>query len=540
MSEKHLDETSYVPIDGPELVVGIVAPVGANLATVIDIIKSEFSKANYTSHVVRVSSLMHQLVKYSSYSNQSGVSEYERIKDHMEAGTHLRSVTKQGSILAMFAMSEIRRLRGEYNQGADGVSKGEEALSPLSRTVYILRSLKHPEEVELLKSVYGKAFVLISAYSPREERVKYLSEVLARSASSSDPSKFRSSAEELICIDEKEEDNKLGQNVSDAFPLADLFIDSRERKLVESGISRFVDYYFGYPYPSPTKDEFAMYMANASAMRSVDLSRQVGAAIANDEGDIVSVGCNDVPKVGGGLYWNDDEHDARDYVIGFDTSAKYKRDMLSELIDKLKLAKWLSDEKNDMSQEELLDLMMDGGNENHFGGVRITDIIEFGRSVHAEMAAITDSAKRGIKIQNGVLYSTTFPCHLCSRHIISSGIKRVVYIQPYPKSQTKILYDDSIVIDSHVPTSGKVRFEPFVGISPNIFTYIFKSNGKRKDSLGRIEKWERINSNPKINRFVLSYLLSEDVIVAKDLPSILKQNKLKLIEDEKQGDDDGK
>lgn len=520
---------SYSPIEGPELVVGVVAPVGANLATAVEIIELEFSKANYQSHVIRVSSLLHQLDEYSSLGDKK-LSEYDRICGHMDAGTTLRSKTKQGGILAMFAMSDMRRIRDELNQGLEGIAVGEEALEPLPRTVYILRSLKHPEEIELLKSVYGAAFILVSVYSPREDRVKYLSQVLANSDNSSTPNQYRSKAEELICRDEKEESNKLGQNVSDAFPLADLFIDSRERKLIESGVSRFVDYYFGYPYPSPTRDEFSMYMAACAAMRSVDLSRQVGAAIVNIDGDIVSVGCNDVPKVGGGLYWLNDDHDARDYRLGFDTSAKYKREMLSELIDKLNKADWLSADKKSQSHKELLDLMLDGDDKKHFEQVRIMDVIEYGRSVHAEMAAITDAAKRGISVKGTILYSTTFPCHLCSRHIVSSGISKVVYIQPYPKSQTGALYDDSIAVDPHTNTNDKVRFEPFVGISPNMFADIFKAKGKRKDSSGKIEDWDRVSADPKIQRFVLSYLSSEDLLVGDVLPSILKAHSLELVQ----------
>ncbi|MDN3612645.1 hypothetical protein QWZ16_23945 [Vibrio ostreicida] len=26
-----------------------------------------------------------------------------------------------------------------------------------------------------------------------------------------------------------------------------------------------------------------------------------------------------------------------------------------------------------------------------------------------------------------------FPCHNCAKHIVASGIKRVVYVEPYPK-----------------------------------------------------------------------------------------------------------
>ena len=68
------------------------------------------------------------------------------------------------------------------------------------------------------------------------------------------------------------------------------------------------------------------------------------------------------------------------------------------------------------------------------------DLIEFSRTVHAEMAAIVDAARRGVSVQDCNLYTTTFPCHECAKHIVAAGIRRVVYIEPYPKSQALSLH----------------------------------------------------------------------------------------------------
>ncbi len=156
---------------------------------------------------------------------------------------------------------------------------------------------------------------MVSAYVPREERVSTLAEVLAASENDSDIEKYRASAEELINIDEQEEGQKLGQDVSDAFPLADFFVDARSKENLEVSIRRFLETLFGYPYHTPTRDEFGMYLAQAAAMRSSDLSRQVGAAITTNEGEVIALGANDIPKAYGGLYWCDDEEDSRDFRL---------------------------------------------------------------------------------------------------------------------------------------------------------------------------------------------------------------------------------
>jgi deoxycytidylate deaminase len=72
------------------------------------------------------------------------------------------------------------------------------------------------------------------------------------------------------------------------------------------------------------------------------------------------------------------------------------------------------------------------------------DITEFGRPVHAEMEAILSCARIGISPKMGTLYCTTFPCHNCAKHIVAAGIKRVVYVEPYPKSKAEKLHSDSL------------------------------------------------------------------------------------------------
>lgn len=45
-----------------------------------------------------------------------------------------------------------------------------------------------------------------------------------------------------------------------------------------------------------------MFVAKATALRSCDLSRQVGAVIVDPNGTIVSTGCNEVPMPKGGFF----------------------------------------------------------------------------------------------------------------------------------------------------------------------------------------------------------------------------------------------
>lgn len=59
-------------------------------------------------------------------------------------------------------------------------------------------------------------------------------------------------------------------------------------------------------------------------------------------------------------------------------------------------------------------------------------------AVHAEQNAIIMAAKKGISINGSTLYVTTYPCGICARMIINSGIRRIVYDGEY---QDKLGYD---------------------------------------------------------------------------------------------------
>ena len=118
----------------------------------------------------------------------------------------------------------------------------------------------------------------------------------------------------MIERDEREERVPHGQDVRDTFHRADCFVDVDSH--LAKQLARILDIFFGDPKRSPTKDEFGMFQAVAAARRSAELGRQVGAAICTSDGDVISVGVNEVPKSGGGLYWEEDPNDAREIARG--------------------------------------------------------------------------------------------------------------------------------------------------------------------------------------------------------------------------------
>jgi cytidine deaminase len=186
-------------------------------------------------------------------------------------------------------------------------------------------------------------------------------------------------------------------------------------------------------------------------------------------------------------------------MLGYETNDVLKHRMLADVIKRLQEKKLLSKELASADTDKVLEII------NQSGALRdaqALNVIEFGRCVHAEMAAIVDAARRGSAVHNSTLYSSTFPCHECARHIVAAGIRRVVYIEPYPKSLVNELYPDSIHIDPDQDDDRHVSFRPFVGVAPRRYLDLFAIGGlDRKDKLGRIVKWDGEVAMPRLGEY---------------------------------------
>jgi cytidine deaminase len=201
--------------------------------------------------------------------------------------------------------------------------------------------------------------------------------------------------------------------------------------------------------------------------------------------------------------------------------------VLGELLERFEDNKMLSTQKSELN--DLVRELISGKKRNILKGTRVMGLLEFGRSVHAEMAALTSAARLGLSVQDATLFCTTFPCHMCARHIVASGIKRVVYVEPYPKSMAKQLHRDAISVDPTAPSSDHVNFEPFEGIAPRQYQVIFDAGDLRKDNEGRTTDWRMRDGTPRFLRFQNTYHQIEIAIVAREIPRLALKLGVKLI-----------
>lgn len=471
-----------------EIVFALVGAVGTDLDSIIKILRERLENFfRYTTDLIYIS---HDILRKFSKEIEINT-EYKRINHYMDLGTKLRKETNNG-ILAMAAADLIQQKRKEkYGEGSPGY---------LPRYAFIIKSLKNTEEVKVLRTIYGNGFYLIGVYESAEERKKNLCE------------KRNISKEQAKYLLEKDEDENVGhgQQARDTFQMSDFFIDSSDEKKVQANIYRILDLIFGSPFITPTFGEFAMFMAHCASLRSADLSRQIGAVVCKND-EILAMGVNDCPSFGGGLYWpkyNKTNHsyedlpDGRDYMRGYDTNKKEFVNIVEEIFDKFNIEK----------------------NMENFIKIRETslgNLTEFGRVVHAEMEALVTCARNNISSRDTELYVTTFPCHNCAKHIIAAGVKKVVYIEAYPKSKTFEFYKESITTSDNSSSdndSQKVLFLPFFGVGPRRFYELFAMSTnflpdkKRKEkagdmsSYGKIVQWSQDSANLRSQMLPTSYL----------------------------------
>lgn len=453
----------------PELVIALVGGAGTRLEDLSTEIKRTLDQFGYWPIDIRLSEL---LKRFSGWVDEPA-GEYERIKHFQEMGNRFRQKLEDGAALARASLVRIREERNSKTGSPD---------KPIDGCAFVLRQLKHPAEADLLREVYGSAFLLVGAHAPSTKRREKMARDLSRFAGHARvEAEEIGNAADLISADDKQND-QLGQNTRDTFPKADFFANLG----VEGGeryVDRFIELVFGHPFSTPSPDEYAMYQAAAASLRSSDDNRQVGAAIINikkgasgktNNADVIAVGMNEVPRGGGGLYWDSDSPDCRDQALqsykNEDRAKEIKVSTLAELVERMRSEKLLSDAANEINSLNIATNLLPA-----IAGTQFMDIAEFSRPVHAEMAALIDAARRGVAVDGKDMYVTTFPCHNCAKHIIAAGISRVVYLEPYPKSRAEVLHGEEIELESldGNPQPGKLVFSAYSGVAPRQYGVLF-------------------------------------------------------------------
>ncbi|MGO2307080.1 anti-phage dCTP deaminase [Providencia sp.] len=512
-----------------EIIIGLCGAVGSGVKKLKDILIPEFERIEYKVEHIRVSQLIFDKCNTDKAMSLESLRGFIRYDTLQNMGDKLRENEK--SFVAQLAVNQINILRNKSieeqkikNVGDDDITKTD------GKFVYIIDQFKNPEEINLFKEIYSDAFYLIGLLRNESQRKQNLSD---EKISEEDIAK-------LMIRDKKSE--KYGQNTEETILQSDYFIKNIDNNnKLRTEVRRFIDLMHGANNITPTYEEIGMHSAYSASFGSACLSRQVGAAIMDDNGNILSTGCNDVPKFGGGLYHFNDKNDMRCFNRGkcfndthkgylkneiesilndsFETLLSDVSDVIDECtldinkninnlfdvenksnaaIDEINMGNVEKGEKVKAEISKVNTLKINVRNlinnlkisEEIMGGTKAKSLIEYSRAVHAEMDALLALARTtSNSTLNKTLYCTTYPCHNCARHIIAAGIKRVVYIEPYEKSLATQLHNDAISLDQDddILVTNKVSFRNYDGVSPRRYDDFFKYRHKRKNSDGTVK-----------------------------------------------------
>lgn len=482
-----------------ELIFGVVGPVGSGTSEIATTLQAQLEESGYDEvYLIKARTLI------EAYAQRAGVKidgkrGIQQTIDLQDAGDKMRNHLGHPAVAQSFTVA-VRSKRAAA-LGKD--ENSEEAIAPDdTKRAYILDSIRHPSEVLLLRKIYQNSFCVIGVVCEAKVRHDRLSDKYKDATGNQ--------IDDLMKRDEKAE-QKYGQQVSSAFHLSDFFVENTQDKQIASAdgskddnpdwsvqeeLGRLVDILTHKRVRRPRPNETAMYHAHGARMRSSCLSRQVGAALLDQKGNILATGTNEVPRAGGGVYggafdgFSDTDPDpANDHRCfhrrGYCSNTRSQNSIIDDLFDSI-------DEFPNDVDDKL---------RSKVRKTKIGQLIEFSRAVHAEMDALLSAAREGVSTIGSRLYVTTYPCHNCARHIVAAGVDEVQFIEPYLKSQALPLHGDAItdISDKWIPPSqfyqlkaderagkfAQVLFRPFKGVAPRLYRRAFlKDRDLKNDDTG--------------------------------------------------------
>ena len=126
---------------GPELVVGIVSPLGVSNRPTATALSDAFRSVGYDTRIVNAIELVYGFLK----EGQPALPRHELYHARMSKGNDFRRRLGRNDAIALAAIADIR----DQRQAATG-----DPLRPIPRCAYLVRSLKTKEEVDTLRRVY--------------------------------------------------------------------------------------------------------------------------------------------------------------------------------------------------------------------------------------------------------------------------------------------------------------------------------------------------------------------------------------------------
>ena len=255
------------------------------------------------------------------------------------------------------------------------------------------------------------------------------------------------------------------QNVTRCVQMSDYAINNlKERSDAEDFLHRkllrFVSLVLSPGSSKPRKEEVYMNMAYALAVKSNCICRQVGTVITGEDEYVVGAGWNDVAcgEVSCGL---------RPLCDLNTVLHKHVRDQLKNngktRIESDYKKRIVKGNKQYPLYQACFCFKAEKAPKNN------QHQLEYCVALHAEENALIQGSRiGGPGVRGGTIYTTAQPCTLCAKKIKQTGICKVVYIDPYPKSEPDIFMSN-------------VELIQFEGVKPRAYITLFMHNIDQKE-----------------------------------------------------------
>lgn len=293
-----------------------------------------------------------------------------------------------------------------------------------NRAFVTIDAIRNPFEAYFFHQRYS-GFYLLSINTPNEERLNHLRKT------------HKFSEDQIKALDKKEYPDRLSgkdvyisQNIQRCIELSDIHLNNPDRQEFNNNDLRsqlfwYISLILHPGLVNPTSIERGMQLAFSAKLNSGCISRQVGAIVTDNNYSIKSVGWNSTPegqtpcllRNAGELLDGGEENVYSSYERTNEKFQKvmnctFKPAISSSHLKGRKVSYCFKDVQNKIDGEK---------NQVHT------------RSLHAEENAFLQIAKYGGEaVKNGFLFTTASPCELCSKKAYQLGIKKVIYIDPYP------------------------------------------------------------------------------------------------------------
>lgn len=475
---------AYRPEFSPELFIGIARPLGTSSEAPLSELVNALDHYGYTVYPVKISKLLEDSLMDETGTPVSAKFD-ERIETLIAEGNRICAEAQSGAAVADMAVDEIRRQRPEEADTGDSKTAGERGNARSLRRVFLIDSLKRPDEVLALRNLYGDHFILLGLQSAETERIARMrAELATRGTSSGADAKARAS--EILRMDNQKD--LFGQQMTTTLAMSDAFIRVDGDSVARREMRRTVEIMFGDPKAeAPSVEEYGMNLARQTSLRSPELGLRVGAAILSPAGDVLATGYNHHPTASG----------APEYDFAAVDLQGLARNTMHLLADAELLSPAAVSGLNSDPDKFIRALLKGPMKESQLRGVT-----EYQRPVHAEMDALLSALRQGVDVAGATIYVTDFPCHGCARHLIALKLT-LVYLVPYTKSKAADMYGDDTD-----------KFMPFNGVTPSRYQQWFGDgmSEDRKDDYDRRRSWtkdERKRAMPSVDHLIDSRLIDD-------------------------------